>query len=413
MLLRHFAAAAAFAAGTPFLHAQTPPFQTPGMPTYPAAIQETTGDMSQTSRFSSVFNPAFSFVIDAVGDYVDADSGADGWNVEMRTLEIGAQAWVDPNAWAYFIGATEGESVAIEEAAAHYVGFGPQTTVRAGRFFIDFGKQMQTHVHELRTIERPLVLRTYLGDEVKGDGLQFDQWHAIGDRTVLRWSVGGFANLLPEEEDEFDPSASAEPSVAERKSLGDFNYTARVTAFTEVGERGTFQLGTSARVLPDYMFEFEPSGAAAEELENTVLGLDATYGWTSDTGQRRWTLGGEFLVNTGDNGSEIDDAGTPADPTDDTILTLDDAVNGYYTFVDYALSPFDSVGVQYSALELPDASSSDQSEIEAYWSHSFSEFHRLRLAASSFDSDVSGEDSFRVALQYTLAIGAHQHGVNW
>ena len=87
----------------------------------------------------------------------------------------------------------------------HYIGLGGHNTLRAGRFFVDFGKQMQTHVHELRTLERPLVLRTYLGDEVKGDGLQCDHWFARGRKTAVRWSIGAFASLLPEEEEEFDP----------------------------------------------------------------------------------------------------------------------------------------------------------------------------------------------------------------
>src|SRR5207248_2602866 len=77
-------------------------------------------------------------------------------------------------------------------------GLGGQATIRAGRFFMDFGKQMQTHVHELRTIERPLVFRAYLGEEVKGDGVQWDSWTSVGDKTALRWSLGVFNNLLRE-----------------------------------------------------------------------------------------------------------------------------------------------------------------------------------------------------------------------
>ena len=82
-------------------------------------------------------------------------------------------------------------------------------------------------------------------------------------------------------------------------------------------------------------------------------------------------------------------------------------------FVDYAWNPYNSVGLQYSALELPDSAESDQSEIEAYWSHNFSEYHRLRLVAASFSSDLPDEDSTRLAFQYTVMLGAHGHGANW
>jgi len=393
--------------------AQGPVFQTPGMTgfgaQYPSApIDDPTAE-SQTSRFSSVFNPSFSFVVDALADYVDSDSGRDGFDADLRTLEFSAQSWVDPNAWAYFIAATEDESVAVEEAAIHYVGLGGNWTLRAGRFFVDFGKQMQTHVHELRTIERPLVLRTFLGDEVKGDGLQVDHWFAVGDETAVRWSVGVFADLLPEAEEEDDPAPEA--SVAERKSLGDLHYTARLTGFRDAGDHGTVQVGLSARAIPDYSFEFEPSGAAEGGLASYVYGLDATYGWKDDSGLAGWTLGGEYLRSTGDTGSELDDAGTPGDPSDDGIVVLDDEIGGWYAFADYAWSPYQSVGLQYSLVELPDQT--DLGEVEAYYTRMFSEFHRLRFAVAALESDAEGEDSLRLALQYTAVLGAHGHGVNW
>jgi hypothetical protein len=411
----HVLTAATLAALPPAAAAQGAVFQTPGMPSYPAPPSSTTPeDSSQASRFSSVFNPAFSFVVDVVGDYLDSDgSSDDGFDLELRTLELTGQSWVDPNAWAYFVAATDGDELGIEEAAIHYTGLGGNSTIRAGRFFIDFGKQMQTHVHELRTIERPLVLRTYLGEEVKGDGVQWDHWIGVGDSTAVRWSIGVFADLLPEESDDFDPELAAEPSVDDRKDAGDLNFTARLTAFTDVGESGTLQFGTSARLIPDYTLEFEPSGDAASGLSNSVFGLDATYGWANDTGLEHWTLGTEYLFDSGDDGSSILDSGTPADPTDDTIDVFDESVGGYYAFVDYAWSPFQSAGVQYSQAEIADGNGTELSEIELYYTRKFSEYHRLRFDVSSFDSDLEDEDSLRFAIQYTAFVGAHGHGVNW
>jgi hypothetical protein len=410
MFLKRISTAAAVAAIPSTLWAQASAFQTPGMPTYPTGGQGPAGDISQANRFTAGFNPAFSFVIDAVADYLSPDTGPSGWDMTVRNMEIMSQAWVDPNAWAYFVAASDGEALNVEEAAAHFVGLGEHTTLRVGKFFIDFGKQMQTHVHELRTVERPLVLRQYLGEEIKGEGVELDQWYAIGDKTALRWSVGAFASLLPEESPDFLPVTE---SVADRKSGGKFNYTARVTGFTDVGEAGIFQLGASARVIPQYEFTYDPSGATAQDLKNSVFGVDATYGWTDETGLRKWTFGGEFLVDTGDGGAAINDNGTPTDPTDDTINVVHQAVNGYFAWADYQWSPFNSVGLQYSALQLPDFDKSNESETAVYWSHSFSEFQRLRLEVSDHKSDVADSDSTRLALQYSLVLGAHGHGVNW
>ncbi|MCY2960200.1 MAG: hypothetical protein NTY35_08540 [Planctomycetota bacterium] len=396
--------------------AQQPAFTTPGMAqtpmmTRPAAAPEgqATGTSSgQSDRFDSVFNPAFSFIVDAVADslHTDGDAVQDGVKLEMRVLEIGAQAWVDPDAWAYFIGATDGDTLAVEEAAVHYKGLGGNTTIRAGRFFIDFGKQMQTHVHELRTLERPLVLRTYLGEEVKGDGLEYDGWTGVGDATAVRWSIGAFASLIPESELE---DGVPVVSVADRKDAGDLNFTARLTAFTDVGTNGLFQAGVSGRFIPDATAEL--NGSETTGLESSVYGLDVTYGWTSDDAQRTFTTGGEFLLDTGDTVALIDDAGTP-DPTDDTLTGFDTRSQaGWYAFVDWAWNQKHSVGVQYSTVELgPDT---DAAELEVYYTRLFSEFHRIRLVASSYDTDVDEGDALRFAIQYTVTVGAHGHGLNW
>ncbi len=389
--------------------AQAPAFTTPGMVQTPMMKpKESTEDSGQSDRFSSVFNPAFSFIVDAVADYVDPDDDAaeDGLALELRVLEIGAQSWVDPDAWAYFIGATDGETIAIEEAAVHYKGFGGNTTIRAGRFFVDFGKQMQTHVHELRTLERPLVLRTYLGDEVKGDGVQYDGWTGFGEATVVRWSIGAFGSLLPESEEE-DGVPTVE--VLNRKDAGDLNFTARLTGFTDVSENGVFQAGISGRFIPDAAAEL--NGSEVTGLDSSVFGLDLTYGWTSDDTRRALTFGGEFLVNTGDTTALLDDAGTP-EVLDDTITGFDDdAQNGWYAFADWAWNQKHSVGLQYSMVEL--GADIDASEFELYYTRLFSEFHRLRLVGAQFDSDALNSDSLRFAIQYTVVVGAHGHGINW
>ena len=400
---------AALAALSLPLHAQEPTFQTPGMPRWSAPKPAAAGDASQTSRFDAGFNPAFSFVIDTVADQVDADGGDDGFDLSLRILELSAQAWVDPKAWAYFIAAADEETVNVEEAAVHYTGLGGNSTLRAGRFFVDFGKQMQTHVHELRTLERPLVLRTFLGDEVKGDGLQWDHWTAAGDEGAIRWSIGGFRSLLPEVEDD---GTAAVAEVEDRKDFGELNFTARVTAFHDAGENGTLQVGASARWIPEYAFAFSPSGATAEGLDNAVYGLDVTYGWHDDSGVKRWTVGGEFLVSDGDVGADVVDVGLDSDPTNDVLATVDGSRAGWFAFADYAWDANHSAGLQFSSTELTDGAGSDASELEAYCTWHLSEYHRLRIAASSFESDLE-PDALRFALQYTAIVGAHGHGVNW
>lgn len=394
------------------LNSQGTVFQTPGMPNMGLRISS---GMGQVTRFSNEFNPAFSFIIDAAAEASDSDASGDGADAGLRVFELAGNAWIDPKAWAYFIGAVDEEAINLEEAAIHYIGLGSRHTLRAGRFFIDFGKQMQIHVHELRTLERPLALRAYLGDEVKGDGVQWDSWTTVGDATAVRWSFGAFANALAEvEEDDLTPTTPVVETLSPRTGE-DFTYTARVTGFSDVGERGIFQLGASARALPRYELLYGDdtgTGSAGSDLSNTVFGLDATYGWVGPTGIESWSVGLELLANTGDNGAEVTDPnGTPGDG-DDVIALFDDAVFGGFAWADYAWNRFNAVGLQYSQVELPDANQSRVSELEAYYTRMFSEFHRLRFVLAHNDSDLDGE-STRFVVQYTAVLGAHGHGVNW
>lgn len=381
-------------------------FQTPGMPNMGLRISS---GMGQVTRFSNEFNPAFSFIVDAAAEAVDADSGQDGLDAGLRSFELTGNAWIDPYAWAYFVGVAEEEEIAVEEAAIHYIGLGQNHTLRAGRFFVDFGKQMQIHVHELRTLERPLVLRTFLGNELAGEGVQWDSWTTVGDSTAIRWSIGAFANALAEvEEDDLTPSTATIETLAPRRG-DDFTYTARVTGFTDVGDRGIFQLGASARALPSFEFVTEDAGAVGSDLSNTVFGLDATFGWVGATSVDSWSLGAELLASTGENGAALTGADS-TNPADYTVF--DEDLFGWFGWVDYAWDRFNAVGFQYSQVELPDAAQSDVSEIEAYYTHLFSEFHRIRLVAALNDSDIDGETS-RFVVQYTAVLGAHGHGVNW
>jgi hypothetical protein len=385
--------------------AQGPAFQTPGQP----RGVPTSG---QTDRFSTEFNPAISFVVDALGSWLDLDDAdEDGFDLELRSLELTGAAYVDPKAWAYFVAVAEDEALSVEEGALNFVGLPGRSTFRAGRFFVDFGKQMQIHVHDLLTVDRPLVLREYLGAELGGDGVQWDHWTPVGE-GALRWSLGVFGSLLAEHDEEEEDDGGPEQVAPDLKDVDELHYTARLTGFTDVGANGVLQLGASARAIPEFAFTLDDSGATADGLSNQVYGLDVTYGWTDDQGLRNWTLGGEFLLNGGDNGAAVDDQGTPGNPGDDTLSVLDDSVSGYYAFVDYGWNPYNSVGVQYSQAELADGADSDVQELDLYYTRHFSEFHRLRFAVTTADSDVDG-DALRFAVQYTGFIGAHAHGLNW
>ncbi len=380
------------------LAAQGPAFESPGTPT--------NSTLGQTTRFSTEFNPAMGFVLDSHVDWTDIDGGDDGFDLAVRLLEFNAAAYVDPSVWAYVVIVAEDlEEIGVEEAAAEYIGFENNSTFKAGRFFVDFGKQMQLHSEELRTLERPLVLREYLGAELAGTGMQADWWTPAGDETVVRVSLGVFASLLGEGHAHEEEGDEAEPegAVPDRKDFDEFSFTARLTGMRDIGEQGVLQLGTSARVVPEFSFAFD--ALEESELSNAVYGADLTYGWKSETGERSLVLGGEALAFHGDLAAEVDD---PLAPT--ALDVVDDDVFGYFAFADYGWDRFNSAGAQFSSAELPEDPSEDASELDLYYTRHLTEFRRLRFGVTLGDGF---EEDARAYVQFTNFFGSHAHGINW
>ena len=379
------------------LAAQGPAFDSPGQSKY--------STLGQTTRFSTEFNPALGLALDMLADWTDVHDGDDGFDLSVRLLELNAAAYVDPSVWAYAsIVAEDLEELAVEEAAAEYIGLESNSTFKAGRFFVDFGKQMQLHPEELRTLERPLPLREFLGDELAGTGLQWDTWTPVGDATVVRFSAGAFASLLGEgHADEDEEDAEPEGSVPDRKDFDELSFTARVTGMRDVGEQGVLQLGASARVVPSFAFAFGP--LEEEDLSNVVYGGDLTYGWKNETGERGLTFGGEVLLFTGDLAAEVDDPLAPA-----VLSVVDDDALGFFVFGDYGWTRFDSAGVQYGFAELPEDPSEDGGELDLYYTRHFTEFRRLRFGVTLSDGL---EDDARAYVQFTTFFGSHAHAQNW
>ena len=104
-------------------------------------------------------------------------------------MELNASASVDPFAKAYAVinasaDPVTGESaLTVEEAALQTTSLPGNVTVKAGRFFEEFGRLSYIHDHELPFVNRPLVLDQYIGGESRTDGLQIN-WLAPVDHYI-------------------------------------------------------------------------------------------------------------------------------------------------------------------------------------------------------------------------------------
>lgn len=376
----------------------------------------------QTSRFTNAFNPAIGLAVDGTFSHVESDD-LEGYKFDLNLAELTMQGPLSPNWWGNFALEANTEEVELSESALYYTGIGERSSLRAGKFFIDFGKQMQIHVHDLSTPQRPAVLREYLGAELPGTGVQFDHWSPIGEETAFRFSAGLFSDMnshghgsLFEKGGDHGHGGEDHDEVGmhleDRRELSDLIMTARATAMKDVGTNGIFQLGTSLRSLPEFGFEGGEDDAGDElevdGLDQSVIGFDLSYGWDSDDGTKGWDLGLEFLRMEGALAAEVVDDGLPTASLD----VYDGSAQGWFAFVEHDWNQQNGFGVMVSAFEHLEEGAPMDTETSIYWSHYPTEYTRFRVAAINREVD-EGEDSQALLFQLTGYFGAHGHPYNW
>jgi hypothetical protein len=296
------------------------------------------------------------------------------------------------------------EETRLSELAVSYYGFGGNTSIGAGRFFLDFGKQMQTHVHDISTPSRPAVLREYLGEEASGDGVQLDHWAELGSESTLRFSLAAFdafeSHSHGEGEHEEDDGEHEHGGEIEQERLG---IGARLTTTTHLTD-GVLQLGASYRGVPEYTALSDEAGFVdVRGLSNDLVGVDLTYAWGGHGHGHGdcWSVGGEYLSFSGDLSAE-----------EDEDLSLIDVyrsrVNGWYAFADHQYVDDRSYGLMVSAFEHPEAGGEEDLETTLYHSWNLSDATRVRLALVHRDSGEEG-DSLAGVLQLTGFFGDHGH----
>jgi hypothetical protein len=193
--------------------AQAPPAES----TRTAALQEEVQELkeqvgqvaeAQKQTFLSKLNPSIGFVGETLFNYRSHSSkftyfpspGADirpgGFDVFQRTMELDIAGSVDPFARGYAVlnasaDPVTGEAdVGVEEAAIVTTSLPWNLTVKAGRFFAEFGRLSYIHDHELPFVFRPLVLDAYIGGESQTDGVQVNWLLPIKHYVSLTLGVG-------------------------------------------------------------------------------------------------------------------------------------------------------------------------------------------------------------------------------
>ena len=217
---------------------------------------------AQRKVLPSEFNPSIGLVGETVFSYRSkgpSQTGSDrpgGFDAFQRSVELNAAASVDPFAKAYVVAnasadAHTGEATfSIEEAAIQTESLPGNLTVKAGRFFGEFGRLGYIHDHELPFVNRPLVLDQYIGGESRTDGIQVNWLLPVEHYISLTLGVGNqFGGDNPPND------------VGQFRHLSGWNYFGRLSTYFDLTPEISLEPGVSGLWNPHTNGQWDPNAA--------------------------------------------------------------------------------------------------------------------------------------------------------
>lgn len=409
-------------APAPAQDATPPPGSAPGRSDDHDHDHDHTGPADHSDPGSTM--PRLSLVGDFVFSYGEQKArraGADGFIV--RSVEIGVSGDVDRSVRYFGNVFFDEEEVELEEAYADWLhGLPEGWSVRGGRFNLDFGRQNRPHDHDLPTLDKPSTLQEYIGGTVRGTGAQVGGRAAVGDRWNLRWSAAvlqdaesdAHAVLGPEAGHEHDEEDDDEDGPI--RDVEDFAVNVRALSRVDLGSASALEFGASYLHAPSRVHGVDESDERS--IDRGILGLDVTYDVTRGDGSGL-RLQGEWLLSAADFG-DLDENGTPTDPSDDTFTVRDETADGFYALAEFRTAHDWSFGASGSVYEHAEDPSEESADIGVFATWDPNHVNRVRFEVRWFDDLAVEEDGVEDALdfvaftvQWTVVLGHHAHRGEW
>ncbi|HET6513735.1 MAG TPA: hypothetical protein VFG09_01125 [Thermodesulfovibrionales bacterium] len=369
---------------------------------------------AQRKTLPSEFNPSIGLVGETIFSYTgrgSSQTGSDrpgGFDAFQRSVELNAAASVDPFAKAYVVAnasadAATGESTFnIEEAAIQTTSLPWNLTVKAGRFFAEFGRLSYIHDHELPFVNRPLVLDQYVGGESRTDGVQVNWLLPVEHYISLTLGLGNqFGGDVP-------PN-----NVGDYRRLGGWNYWGRLSSYfdltpdisLEPGISGLWNPRTNGRGGP----LLQPDGSTLTERERRLVGADValSYKPLRNNQFQSITWGTEVLYSN--NHYDAADSSGNVLPSS-TVGSL-----GLYSYLTYKFHRQWSTGFLFGFVEDAQNNKAKAYEYSPYVTWALSHWNQLRLQYTYTDYNSASaayglHSNNAVYLQWAWIIGSHAHG---
>ena len=347
--------------------------------------------------------PDISVVGDLIADLSPKGSTAeDGSRFGIREVELALQAAVDPTFRGdVFIGFSDAEGVAIEQAFLTTTAFPWGLQARLGRFLMPFGKENTTHRHDLHHIEHAYVIQDFLGEEgFKGTGVELSRVFAPFGfyQELIGTVVDGFGAAHGHED---EPELEAEEPAND--DLSGLVYSARVRNYWDLSQAANIELAASAmtglRVQEATDVGGEIVGVNARQ---STIGADFTFRWRplQQGLYRSFLFRVEAMRQIHDDSPELRDGLTYAGPTR--------GYNGGYAFARWQLTRRTFVGIRGDLLEEPEDDGELLQAGSAYLQFYPSEFSKLVAGFERLSVGGGIEKTNRLVLQATFALGPHK-----
>ena len=349
-----------------------------------ATPQTTQSSPVKVAGLSQGFNPDIGVVGTVQAHITEDGEDAEGKDtVTLKELELSFAQYVDPysrlDAVIAFNDNLEPQNVDIEEAYYSHWGLPWGFVGRIGKFRTLVGKQNLQHRHQLDTVNYPLVIRNFFGEEgMSSFGVRLQNfipnpWDIPIELTgeVLRGNNG----------DSFG-------GISRRPV-----FNTHIDAFFELSDDATLEIGGTWMNGDENV---EGSAKGDDRFGVHIFGGDATLLWHLPNNRTVKWQNELYYQHRAD------------------VNTPNISPWGFYSLVDFRLSPKFSAGIRFDYLQPRevDGEHDESYEISPYITFWQSEFANFRLQYSHVEPAANdGETDDAVHLQANFLIGAHSHPV--
>lgn len=378
------------------------------LPDYPRAAP------AQQPRTFQSLNPDISAIGELLADLSPQRAATleDGSRFLMRETELGIQAIVDPFFRADFFIGVHPEEVEVEEAYVTALALPGGLQARVGRFHLPLGKINLTHRPEILTVDYPLVLREYFGEEgFASSGLGLSRiFTPLGFFQEVQ--VYALSGIEREEEHGEEEGEAEEAEVIERQRdvFEQLAFLGHLRNYWDLSSAANVELGFSAavgsveRLVP---LPCDPSENCPLDQPPPVQQTFETQAFYGADFTMRWRPPQRSIYRSFAWNTEV-----VANDTPEQLLW------GGFTQAQWQLSRRWYLGARFDAVqtleEHEETEGAEPAEPEwrraasGYLTFFPSEFSRFKLGVERELGALASDDPWRVIVQTTFAIGPHR-----